>query len=380
MSTSSQYDFIICGTGCSGLSLVVHMIASGKFSDKKMLLIDKDPKHANDRTWCFWQKGRGLFEPIVYRQWENLLFYGENFSKQLNFEPYVYKMIRGIDFYEYCFKQIRQHSNIDIVFEQVDSIFSEAKTGVVVKGQTIYADYVFNSILFEKPKLHKNRSWLLQHFKGWTIETAENYFDENVATLMDFRIYQEHGTAFCYVLPFTRRKALVEYTLFSDELLPQDQYDEGLQHYIKNILKLSSYQIVEKEFGVIPMTDFKFLPHHNNIVYIGTAGGQTKGSSGYTFNFIQKHSKAIVDAFIKTGKPFVSNTPKRFNFYDSVLLRVLQEKEIEGKKLFTDLFGKNPIEKVFEFLDNESTLSDELKIISTLPTIPFLKAGIKQFI
>ena len=375
---SSKYDYIICGAGCSGLSLIMHLIQSGKFTDKKILLIDKDPKHANDRTWCFWQKSQGLFEPIVYRKWDHLLFYGENFSRQLEISPYFYKMIRGIDFYEYCFKKIRQHSNIDILFEKVDRIFSETETGVIVNDQTIYADYVFNSILFEKPKLGKNESWLLQHFKGWTIETEEDCFDENIATLMDFRINQEHGTAFCYVLPFDKRRALIEYTIFSGELLQQDQYDEGLQSYIKNMLNLSSYNIVEKEFGVIPMTDFKFSSRQNNVVQIGTAGGQTKGSSGYTFNFIQKHSKRIVDALVQTGMPFVSGTSKRFNFYDSVLLKVLDEGWVGGKKLFTDLFEKNPIDKIFKFLDNESTVGEEIKIISTLPTVPFLKAGIRQ--
>jgi lycopene beta-cyclase len=374
----SKYDFIVCGAGCSGLSLVMHMIQSGRLSDKKILLIDKDPKHANDRTWCFWEKTEGLFESVVFRQWNNLWFYGENLSKRLEIQPYYYKMIRGIDFYEYCFNTIRQHNNIDIVFEKVERAFSAAKTGVVVKGETIYADYVFNSILFEKPKLQQNESWLLQHFKGWIIKTSEDCFDEKVATLMDFRINQDYGTAFCYVLPFNTRQALIEYTLFSGQLLQQDQYEEGLRWYIENILKVSSYEVVEKEFGVIPMTDFKFSTHNDNVINIGTAGGQTKGSSGYTFQFIQKHSKAIVDSLVQTGSPFVSAASKRFNFYDSVLLKVLKEERVPGKKLFTYLFDKNPTDKVFKFLDNESTFSEEIKIISTLPTMPFLKAGLSQ--
>ena len=380
MRTFLRYDFIICGAGCAGLSLVMHMIESGKFSDKKILIIDKDPKHANDRTWCFWQKGEGMFEQIIYSQWKKLLFHGENYSSQLEIEPYYYKMIRGIDFYEYCFKKIRQQVNIDILFGKVDRLPAETNTGVIVDGQTIYADYVFNSILFEKPTLHKNESWLLQHFKGWTIETAEDCFDENVGTLMDFRTNQDFGTAFYYVLPFSPRLALVEYTLFSDELLEQDRYDEGLEFYIKNILKISSYEINEKEFGVIPMTDFKFPSHENNVINIGTAGGQTKGSSGYTFNFIQKHSKVIVDSLVKTGKPSVSPASRRFNFYDGVLLKVLKEEGMSGKKLFTELFKNNSVEKVFKFLDNETALAEEIKIITTLPTLPFLKAGIKQLI
>lgn len=380
-STAGQgADYIIAGAGCAGLSLAMHMIESGKFTDKKILLIDKDRKHVNDRTWCFWQQQESLFEPVVSNEWKQFWFHGNDFSKQLHLSPYRYKMIRGNDFYEYCFNEIKRQKNFAVLFEEIDQIFSDEKTGVVVNGNVIYADYVFNSLLLERPVLAKDEIWLLQHFKGWLIDTKEDFFDSNTATFMDFRIEQNSGTAFCYVLPFNSKKALVEYTLFSQDLLGQEQYDEGLETYISEVLKIRDYKIVETEFGVIPMTNYKFSSHHNSIINIGTAGGQTKGSSGYTFNFIQKHSKAIVDSLIATGKPSVIPSPQRFNFYDSVLLKVLNDGDLRGKEIFTDLFKKNPVEKVFKFLDNETSLAEELKIISSLPTMPFLKAGIQQLI
>lgn len=373
-------DYIIAGAGCAGLSLAMHMIRSGKFSNKKILLLDKDPKHANDRTWCFWQKEKSLFEPVVSKNWKKLWFHSEDFSGKLDILPYQYKMIRGIDFYEYCLAHISKQKNFDVLFERVDALFSDDETGVIVNGEKIFADYVFNSILFEKPALNKNEYWLLQHFKGWIIETEKDVFNEDAATLMDFRISQEFGTAFCYVLPFNSKQALIEYTVFSPALLEQDQYEMGLRSYIKNHLKISNFTILDKEFGVIPMTNHKFSSNQNNIINIGTAGGQTKGSSGYTFNFIQKHSKAIVNALIASGKPFVKEESKRFNFYDGVLLKVLNDGTVPGREIFTELFKKNPVGKVFKFLDNETSVAEEIKIISTLPAFPFLKAGIRQMI
>ena len=73
MKPKLQYDYIIAGAGCAGLSLAMHIIHSGKLQDKKVLLIDKDPKNSNDRTWCFWQSEEGLFEPIVYKEWQKAL-------------------------------------------------------------------------------------------------------------------------------------------------------------------------------------------------------------------------------------------------------------------------------------------------------------------
>jgi lycopene beta-cyclase len=315
----------------------------------------------------------------VCKQWQKLWFHGEQFSKELSIAPYQYKMIRGVDFYNYCLDEIARHPNFTIRFEKVDHVFSsDITTGITVNDTAFHCQYVFNSILFERPQLSAKQYWLLQHFKGWIIETEKAQFDVNVATMMDFRIDQQSGTAFCYVLPLSSTKALIEYTLFSPQLLPEEKYNIGLKFYIGDVLKLQSYKIVDEEFGMIPMTNFKFSTRQNNIVNIGTAGGQTKASSGYTFNFIQKHSHNLVQKIIETGEPLIAATASRYSFYDSVLLNILFNSSLPGRSIFTDLFKKNEAIKVLKFLDNETSFAEELKIISTLPTWPFTKAAIKQ--
>jgi len=197
---------------------------------------------------------------------------------------------------------------------------------------------------------------------------------------MDFRVSQQHGTTFVYIMPFSETKALVEFTLFSGKLLEPLQYDEGLKDYITKFLAVDSYKILEEEFGVIPMTNHKFPSSKGSIINIGTAGGQTKASSGYTFRFIQKHSARIVENLVKRGNPFIPmhRGPRRFKFYDSTLLYILKHNKLAGDKIFTKLFKKNKPQQVLRFLDNESSVVDELKIISSLPTMPFLKAALKQ--
>lgn len=374
-----NYEYIIAGAGCAGLSLAVHMIRSGKFNDKKILIVDKEEKIKNDRTWCFWETEPGLFEDIVYKKWDLVWFYGENFSEKLKLQPYQYKLIRGIDFYKYCFDLIRQQKNITVQFGEVQIIIgTKDETSIILNGQKFFGKYIFNSILFDKPVLKKNEYWLLQHFKGWMIETDNPVFNPSEATLMDFRVSQHYGTAFVYCMPFTVSKALVEYTMFTKDLLRPDQYDEGLKKYIEQFLKTGSYKIEEEEFGIIPMTNHRFPAHSNNIINIGTAGGQTKASSGYTFRFIQKHSAAITKQLTESEKPFAALSKGRFHFYDSTLLHILHHNILPGKHIFTNLFKKNKPQQVLRFLDNESSLKDELKIISSLPAFPFLKAALQQ--
>ncbi|MDZ4794076.1 MAG: lycopene cyclase family protein [Bacteroidota bacterium] len=381
LNSPDKYDYIIAGAGCAGLSLAVHLIQSGKFSDRKILIVDKDEKQKNDRTWCFWETSPGLFESVVYKQWGNAWFYGEDFSRLMDISPYQYKLIRGIDFYTYCLDLIRQQPNFEIRTGAIKEIQSSAgQSWVQIDEDKIFASYIFNSILFEKPLLKEKDYYLLQHFKGWVIETEQPVFNPGEATLMDFRVNQQHGTTFVYVMPFSTTRALVEYTLFTEQLLAPAQYEEGLKEYITKFIGIDNYQVTEEEFGVIPMTNYKFPAANGGIINIGTAGGQTKASSGYTFRYIQKHVARLVENLIKRNNPFIPlpGGPARFKFYDSTLLHILKNKQLPGDKIFTRLFKKNKPQQVLRFLDNESSLADELRIISSLPTLPFLKAAIKQ--
>ena len=373
-----RYDYIITGTGCAGLSLAMHLMANKQLQHKRILLIDETTKDQNDRTWCYWEKEAGFFDPIVHSQWDHIWFYGNNFSKALSITPYRYKMIRGIDFYRYCLEALEKNQNVHFLRAKVDAVFSEETTGVIAGGKTFTADYVFNSILFKKPHMRQKEIWLLQHFKGWMVETNKPAFNPDEATLMDFRTSQKRGTAFCYVLPYSSTKALVEYTLFTPSLLKDEEYDAALKEYCADILKLYDYRITENEFGVIPMTNYRFPRGEKNVINIGTAGGQTKGSSGYTFYFIQQHCKKMVERLSTGLHPYLQTTPGRFQFYDSVLLDVLEQNRMPGKEIFTTMFRKNKPRHVLSFLNNASHIGTEARIIATLPTLPFLKAAVRQ--
>jgi len=370
------------GAGCAGLSLVMHMIESGRFSDKKILLIDKSSVRKNDRTWCFWEQENGFFEPIVYRQWRHLSIYHNGFQREFDIEPYRYKMIRGIDFYQYCFEKIKQHKNIGLLYGNIDYMHSDDNgVNVVLNGKEHHFGpaIVFNSVWDEASARQQQRIHLLQHFKGWIIETANPLFDPAKAVLMDFRVPQEKGTTFAYVLPLTKTKALVEYTLFSEAILSDEEYETGLRNYIEEHIGTAGYTIAEKEFGVIPMTNASFPWYRHGMFHIGTAGGQTKASSGYTFRFIQKQSAAIVKALIDdtlSKKTRPHPTPKRFHFYDSVLLHILANRKMGGDAIFTRLFENNSAQAVFRFLDNETSIPEEIALIKCLPKGLFLKAAL----
>jgi lycopene beta-cyclase len=376
-----HYDYIISGAGAAGLSLLMRLMQHPVFHTKQILVVDKAPKNTNDRTWCFWEKEAGLFEPVVHHQWQQVHFFSNYYSSLLDLHPYQYKMIRGIDFYQYVIQAAAAHANIEFLFGEIEAVGNEGNRAlVVVNGERYTASYVFNSILFSKPNIPANKYFLLQHFKGWMIETPVPVFNPSEATLMDFLVSQQHGTTFVYVLPVSSTKALIEYTLFTKELLPNEAYEQALHQYVRDHLHIHDYTIVEEEHGVIPMTNISFTRNVGRVINIGTAGGQTKASSGYTFQFIQKQAAQLVNELLLFGEIRHQHKlfDRRFKLYDSTLLNILHNKKLGGDSIFADLFKKNEPARVLRFLDNESDLEDEINIMASVPSGVFVKAALQE--
>tara|TARA_B110000196_G_scaffold319004_1_gene335755 strand:+ start:635 stop:1804 length:1170 start_codon:yes stop_codon:yes gene_type:complete len=380
-NSNMKYDYIIAGSGCAGLSLLYKILQTPSLQNKSILVIDKDQKKSNDRTWCFWEKNPGPFESIVYAKWNKLEFLSTDFKKELNLESYTYKMIQGIDFYNFVINYAKKFKNVSFVQESINSIDNIDKKAVLKTTKNRYtANYIFNSTNLFNPKINEQNS-LLQHFKGWLIKTEKPVFNPEIGRLMDFRVSQENGATFMYVLPTSTTEALVEYTLFSPRVLDKEVYTLELKKYIKEELEIDNYTLIHQESGVIPMSLEKFEQNPKlNVINIGTSGGYTKASSGYTFQFIQKNIIEIINNLVE-GNNIIQQTSFKNKYYqwsDRTLIDVLLSNKLTGKDVFTKMFQKVPIEKILAFLGNESSFLEDFKVFTSFPVKPFLTSGIKQ--
>ena len=375
-----KYDYIICGAGLSGLILANKIFEDSDFDNKQILIIEKNLSDPLNKTWCFWEKKNSSWDDYVIKSWDKLLFNSPNFKNETFLSEYSYKMIKSGFFIKSILQKIRNSKNFKIIEDDVLG-FDESKDRVIVKTKSnkYLANQVLNSVVdIEKIKSESSFPFLLQHFLGWTIETEHDFFDDNKATIMDFNIDQNNETRFIYVLPISRYKALIEFTIFSKKLLEKKNYDIELKKYLSN-LNLFKYDIVEKEFGVIPMTCHPFdNSNTDRILNIGTAGGWTKPSSGYTFKYIDKNTDKLIVS-LKNNISFSKISFKsRHWIYDLILLDVLFFKNYMGSVLFTKMFSKNSIKKIFSFLDNESSFIEELKIASSFPKVIFTKSLLRN--
>ncbi|WP_395077988.1 lycopene cyclase family protein [Flavobacterium sp.] len=371
-----HYNYIFTGSGLSALMTVFKMVQSQKFDNKTILLIDENAKKTNDRTWCFWEKSNGEFDSIVSKKWDLALFANEKFRRELDFNPYQYKMIRGLDFYNHVFGTISKQGNVTFLNKKVID-FSDLDSKVVIKTETesFTCNKLFNSIYNPEIVKSQNKYPLLsQHFIGWFVKTKAEVFNPEQATFMDFSIEQKGNTRFMYVLPTSTTEALLEPTLFSHHLLKKEEYEAEIQLYLKK-LGVSDFEITEKEQGNIPMTCYPFWKYNTkNIINIGSAGGWTKASTGFTFRHTTKKAKKLVD-FIQKNSDFRKFHKKdKFWFYDLLFLDVLDKNNELGSKVFSSLFKKGNPSLVLKFLDHETSYLEDFQVMLKCPKIPFVKA------
>jgi lycopene beta-cyclase len=373
----SKYDYIIIGAGAAGLLLADALGKDPFFASKSILVLDKDDKSKNDRTWCFWERGIGRFDDLIHKTWNHIYVGGQKFQQSTSIAPYTYKMLRGIDFYDHFVPRVKAYPNVTWIQEEVQQ-FEEHKHEVVVTtvtqeftGQTVFSSLYDPSLPLKQSKFPV----LQQHFLGWHIKTDRSVFNRSEATFMDFSVPQKGNTRFMYTLPFSETEALLEYTLFSEHLLGKNEYEEAIKDYIAQNFGDIAYSVQDTEFGSIPMTCYPFHQHNSEqIFHIGIAGGWAKPSTGYTFYNTARQVPQLV-AYLKTGRPLTQyHQNSRFLYYDMLLLDILYKKNHLGHDIFESMFKKRKASLILKFLENETTVWEELQMVTAPKPMPFIKA------
>ena len=379
MAESSHFDYIIIGNGLAGLQLALKLSEDTFFSTKTIALIDPSEKNTNDKTWSFWEKESSQWDSIISKSWNKASVLTSEKDIQLDLKPYNYNTIKALDFYKYAKTKLQTKDNIHFIIESVTSVEENEDVLVTTNNSTYSASHVFDSRVPEEFSIQNNKSIsIIQHFKGWIIKTENNCFDDSKVIMMDYRLKDGNQTTFMYVLPFSTTEALVEFTYFTENVVEEHIYDNFIKTYIKDYLKIDTYTILETEQGQIPMSNFDFSKFNSNkITKIGTGGGWVKGSTGYSFKHTEKKVSTIIENLKANQRPSRNLFKQKFKFYDKVFLKVLKDENHKGEWIFKQFYGKNSIQTMFRFLDEESTLFEELKIMWSLFSWSFIKAFFK---
>ena len=350
-----EFDYVIIGGGCAGLSLAYELEIHEKLKDKTLAIIEPRKEYKRDKTWSFWKVAPHNFDDCVKKNWENFSINIPGKTNYLECKNFPYQSIDSGLFYEKIKNKLKKNENV-FFFKNIEEINKQNSL-------------VFNSV----PNIKKNHLNLWQHFCGVEIKTDNDIFDEKIFNLMDFDCEQRESVHFFYTLPYTKNRALVETTWLSKmNDNSQKDYENQINNYIKNNLKIKNYEITYKEEGAIPLF-YPLNKNEKNKINIGTAGGMTRLSTGYTFLNIQEHSKYIRENIdnISNAKKF--EIDRKYQFLDEIFLRVLEKNPEKMSDVFFRMFKTSP-KTVIKFLSNKSNFLEDLSIIFKMPKLIFIKA------
>lgn len=361
-----QFDIVIAGGGAAGRILLYFLSNEPGFDEWKILVIESENKIA-EKTWCFWNQGQHPFQHLVKKEWKDVSFQAKDFSKSEHIAPYAYCCLQGNEVNNY-FEQhfFPRFSNIRFVAEDVLHTQKEKEYWHV---HTSHHIYTCTHLVTNLP-VSKSVDRLKQHFHGWFIEYEREVFDTNQAVLMDFSAAANKGFTFFYVLPFSSKKALVECTYYSADTLNVNEYEAQLNAYILQHYG-GDYRLLQTETGSIPLIEEKPLATEHNHHRIGQSAGMIKASTGYAFQRMTEDARLLASTIGKQNQR--RKRHQRFRFYDRLLLCIIREDPQQAVRIFEQLFKHQPIHKILTFLDEDSTLIDEIKIFLRLPWWPFVK-------
>ncbi|MFN5627810.1 MAG: lycopene cyclase family protein, partial [Bacteroidota bacterium] len=378
-NVGTSYDFIFIGLGASNSLILLSLIKEACVANKKIAIIEPELKNKNDKTYCFWADPndsivKDLKQIISY----NYTSIEVNRSVLQNIQNQPYYYIKSIDLYNHT---------LDALLKLTIPIYRQAVVEVVCNDDDLYSiktdcgefesNYIFDSRPPQANQIGKDDIYLNQSFYGLHIRCKNEVFNASTFLMMDFNVDQDKYTQFLYTLPFSAHEALIELTRFGIEKIEIEYAKKILDNKLKN--SYGDYEILSDEAGCIPMTTF-INPYNkfNGVLNTGASANLIKPSTGYGFKNMYEFAiivtERIKDENFKLFNQIALNKKKRFRFYDNLLLIILLLWPGEGYKIFTKLFKSQNIHRIFKFLDEKTSLSQEIKIFSTLPIIPFLRA------
>lgn len=372
---NSHFDLIIIGGGCAGLSLAYQLSLFGE-SCPRTLIVEERANYTNDRTWCFWDVNEPIHRNLAPHVWHNFVIKNNQLAQQYSCKETPYFMLPSDIFYEAALSAIKSNTKIEMLTgEKLSGDLIKKDTWQIQTSQFIATS---TNVIDTRPNkaITKKDSLMWQSFVGYEIELEHPLFNQDELVLMDFDANFKEGLGFIYCLPISKSKALIEYTVFSEDLFVADQLKDHLIEKISKYTNNATYKILRQEAGILPMGN-KLIQQKEDSSYLfaGLFAGAARPSSGYAFQRIQAWAKDCAKELINHQQI------KRFKkdswiqtWMDFLFITVIKKNPSLGAKVFEELFKNCEIKTIANFMSDHSTFLEKLKIITALPALPFLLA------
>lgn len=372
----ADYDLVILGGGCAGLSVATRLVQLGSPSRLRTLILESRTEYLNDRTWCFWGDAPAGMRHLIRHRWQTMKIGMPGRMAVADCGSTPYQMLPAGAFYAQARRVLAQSESIDLLLNAA-VIAEPHRSGEAWRVETSWGTVLGRMVIDTRPchTASNDPSVLWQSFYGHEIECAASVFDPSCAVLMDFSVIDSGRILFTYVLPVAPDHALVEATVFGPEPLDRAGLANELADAIQQRVRGAAFTILRSESGILPMGP---VPHatrtKGTYIQAGLTAGGVRPGTGYAFQRIQKWAETCAQQ-LGAGGPPVGHAadPWPMRAMDQIFLAVLRARPDLAPALFVTLFEKVDTARLIRFLSDRGTPADLAMVVSALPSSPFLR-------
>ena len=366
-------DLVIIGGGLAGLSLAAALVHTGY--QERARILEPRTEYGDDRSWAFWIHDSQPQPECIEKCWSQwqIGMAGEA-AHTRSALGWRYCYVRSEDFYSEARRQIEKSSNIKLCLGQTAGRVHT--DGNALRVETDQGPIFATQVVDTRPPCAQQHAGatLFQVFAGRELATDYDCFDPHSAELMTDLRCDSDGLVFSYVLPLTRRHALVEVTRFAKLPLPRSALASDLDLLIAK-RGWGTALALRQEYAVLPMGLPRTAKLPAGAVRAGVGGGALRAASGYGFLRIRTWAK-LCAASLAGGGAVLGHPPepRLRRWMDALFLQVLRREPERAPELFLRLARGVSGATFVRFMSDCAGVSDYARVIAALPPSPFLRA------
>jgi lycopene beta-cyclase len=350
---------------------------------KKILILEQKDQYKHDRNWSFWINNHNKnFQhlDIIKQTWPSWRFSDASKSVTHTAHDHCYATIASDDFYKKAISIIQSDDRIDLCMNSTVKDCEFKKTESVFYIDTGAHNFTANKIIDTRNigrKTIKDHASFYQIFFGYEIETTEDIFDTNCADMMNDMMYANDGFSFLYILPFSSRRALIEYTIFTSIFQKPETLKEKLHDILDSRFKNIDYKILHKEQAVLPMGKMILEKkiQNNNYFIAGGHSGALRESSGYGFLNIYNWANSAVNSLEQGANiPSANQSNPFMQFMDRHFIKTLKLYPHETINIFMAMANHMNADDFARFMNGNMDFKNIIGVINAVPKQPFLRA------